>query len=112
MRPCRGSWTTTSCYRPAARWAAAAVRWCWRVRPGRISLARPPGQVLTGATVAVPGARPTAYLLFRLWSADRPPARIEVVPFHEIMPGVAAGRYHAGLVLHQARFTYPRRGLT
>jgi 1,4-dihydroxy-6-naphthoate synthase len=34
------------------------------------------------------------------------------VPFHEIMPGVAAGRYDAGLVIHEARFTYPRYGLT
>jgi 1,4-dihydroxy-6-naphthoate synthase len=67
---------------------------------------------LTGATVAVPGDRTTAYLLFRLWSADRPPTRIEVVPFHEIMPGVAAGRYDAGLVIHEARFTYPRYGLS
>ncbi|MEN3609213.1 1,4-dihydroxy-6-naphthoate synthase [Plantactinospora sp. ZYX-F-223] len=67
---------------------------------------------LTGATVAVPGDRTTAYLLFRLWSAQRPPARIEVVPFHEIMLGVAAGRYDAGLVIHEARFTYPRHGLT
>ncbi|MCX4474723.1 1,4-dihydroxy-6-naphthoate synthase [Micromonospora sp. NBC_01655] len=67
---------------------------------------------LAGATVAVPGDRTTAYLLFRLWSANRPPARIEVVPFHEIMPGVAAGRYDAGLVIHEARFTYPRHGLT
>ncbi|MGR6316848.1 1,4-dihydroxy-6-naphthoate synthase [Micromonospora soli] len=66
---------------------------------------------LSGATVAVPGERTTAYLLFRLWSAERPPARIEVVPFHEIMPGVAAGRYDAGLVIHEARFTYPRHGL-
>ncbi|MGI5211646.1 1,4-dihydroxy-6-naphthoate synthase [Plantactinospora sp. CA-290183] len=73
---------------------------------------RPGGADLTGATVAVPGDRTTAYLLFRLWSADRPPARIEVVPFHEIMPGVAAGRYDAGLVIHEARFTYPRHGLT
>ncbi|MEU7864933.1 MqnA/MqnD/SBP family protein, partial [Nonomuraea sp. NPDC049141] len=67
---------------------------------------------LSGATVAVPGDRTTAYLLFRLWAAERPPARIEVVPFHEIMPGVAAGRYDAGLVIHEARFTYPRHGLT
>jgi 1,4-dihydroxy-6-naphthoate synthase len=67
---------------------------------------------LTGATVAVPGDRTTAYLLFRLWSADRPPARIEVVPFHRIMPGVADGTYDAGLVIHEARFTYPRYGLT
>jgi 1,4-dihydroxy-6-naphthoate synthase len=28
------------------------------------------------------------------------------------MPGVAAGRYDAGLVIHEARFTYPRYGLT
>ncbi|WP_189080380.1 1,4-dihydroxy-6-naphthoate synthase [Mangrovihabitans endophyticus] len=67
---------------------------------------------LGGATVAVPGDRTTAYLLFRLWSADRPPAHIEVVPFHEIMPAVAAGKYDAGLVIHEARFTYPRHGLT
>jgi 1,4-dihydroxy-6-naphthoate synthase len=62
--------------------------------------------------VAVPGDRTTAYLLFRLWSAGRPPARIEVVPFHRIMPGVADGTYDAGLVIHEARFTYPRYGLT
>ncbi|MDG4816817.1 1,4-dihydroxy-6-naphthoate synthase [Micromonospora sp. WMMD956] len=67
---------------------------------------------LGGATVAVPGDRTTAYLLFRLWAAERPPARIEVVPFHEIMPAVAAGRYDAGLVIHEARFTYQRHGLT
>jgi 1,4-dihydroxy-6-naphthoate synthase len=67
---------------------------------------------LSGATVAVPGERTTAYLLFRLWSAENPPAKIEVVPFHEIMPGVADGRYDAGLVIHEARFTYPRFGLT
>ncbi len=67
---------------------------------------------LTGATVAVPGDRTTAYLLFRLWAADQPPGRIEVVPFHQIMPGVAEGRYDAGLVIHEARFTYQRYGLT
>ena len=67
---------------------------------------------LSGATVAVPGDRTTAYLLFRLWSKEHPPARIEVVPFHQIMPGVAEGRFDAGLVIHEARFTYPRHGLT
>jgi 1,4-dihydroxy-6-naphthoate synthase len=65
-----------------------------------------------GGTVAVPGDRTTAYLLFRLWSAKTPPERVEVVPFHEIMPGVAEGRYDAGLVIHEARFTYQRYGLT
>ncbi|MEV4760857.1 1,4-dihydroxy-6-naphthoate synthase [Micromonospora sp. NPDC049559] len=79
---------------------------------GPLVLTRGDRDDLSGATVAVPGERTTAYLLFRLWSARRPPARIEVVPFHEIMPGVAAGRYDAGLVIHEARFTYPRHGLT
>ncbi|MFC5940390.1 1,4-dihydroxy-6-naphthoate synthase [Micromonospora harpali] len=78
----------------------------------RVGNAQPDSADLSGATVAVPGDRTTAYLLFRLWSAERPPARIEVVPFHEIMPAVAAGRYDAGLVIHEARFTYQRHGLT
>ncbi|MEU9506961.1 1,4-dihydroxy-6-naphthoate synthase [Micromonospora sp. NPDC048170] len=82
-------------------------------RPGHADRPDPAGRAdLSGATVAVPGDRTTAYLLFRLWAAERPPARIEVVPFHEIMPGVAAGRYDAGLVIHEARFTYRRHGLT
>jgi 1,4-dihydroxy-6-naphthoate synthase len=67
---------------------------------------------IDGATVAVPGDRTTAYLLFRLWAAGHEPAKIEIVPFHEIMPGVADGRFDAGLVIHEARFTYPRFGLT
>jgi 1,4-dihydroxy-6-naphthoate synthase len=62
---------------------------------------------LRGATVAVPGERTTAYLLFRLWAADVALGAIEVVPFAEIMPGVQAGKYDAGLVIHEARFTYP-----
>ncbi len=63
------------------------------------------------ASVAVPGTDTTAYLLFRMWLGDRVPARVDVVPFHEIMPAVAAGRYDAGLVIHEARFTYHRHGL-
>lgn len=68
---------------------------------------------LDNATVAVPGDRTTAYLLFRFWAAQtgHEPASIEVVPFHRIMPGVADGTYDAGLVIHEARFTYPRYGL-
>ena len=79
---------------------------------GPLVVTRSGTQDLSEATVAVPGDRTTAYLLFRLWSAGNPPARIEIVPFHQIMPGVAAGKYDAGLVIHEARFTYPRHGLT
>jgi 1,4-dihydroxy-6-naphthoate synthase len=69
---------------------------------------------LTGATVAVPSERSTAYLLFRLWTAARVPGgvgAIRVLPFHEIMPAVRDGRVDAGLVIHEARFTYSRYGL-
>jgi 1,4-dihydroxy-6-naphthoate synthase len=61
-------------------------------------------------TVAIPGEFTTAYLLFRMW-AHEPAVSTVVVPFQEIMPAVAAGRFDAGLVIHEARFTYPRYGL-
>ncbi|MCW2495928.1 1,4-dihydroxy-6-naphthoate synthase [Jatrophihabitans sp.] len=64
-----------------------------------------------GLTVAVPSERSTAYLLFRLWAAGQRPARIDVVPFAEIMPAVRDGRYDAGLVIHEARFVYQDYGL-
>jgi 1,4-dihydroxy-6-naphthoate synthase len=85
---------------------------------GPLVLARPdrwPGARdgdLTGARIAVPGERTTAYLLMRLWAQGQSPASIEVVNFADIMPGVAAGRFDAGLVIHEARFTYPGYGLT
>ncbi|WP_073255161.1 MqnA/MqnD/SBP family protein [Cryptosporangium aurantiacum] len=68
-------------------------------------------ETVAGKTVAVPGDRTTAYLLFRLWAAEHAPAEVVVRPFHEIMPAVAAGEIDAGLVIHEARFTYQRYGL-
>ncbi|MDT0343251.1 1,4-dihydroxy-6-naphthoate synthase [Streptomyces litchfieldiae] len=69
---------------------------------------------LAGKTVAVPGERSTAYLLFRLWTAEHVPGgvgEVRVLPFHEIMPAVRDGLVDAGLVIHEARFTYQRYGL-
>ncbi|MGW5393971.1 1,4-dihydroxy-6-naphthoate synthase [Streptomyces koyangensis] len=69
---------------------------------------------LAGRTVAVPSERSTAYLLFRLWAADQVPGgvgEIVVMPFHEIMPAVRDGKVDAGLVIHEARFTYQNYGL-
>lgn len=69
---------------------------------------------LTGRTVAVPSEKSTAYLLFRLWAADTVPGgvgEIVVMPFHEIMPAVRDGKVDAGLVIHEARFTYQNYGL-
>ena len=70
--------------------------------------------VLTGRRVAVPSERSTAYLLFRLWAAQNVPGgvgEIVIMPFHEIMPAVRDGLVDAGLVIHEARFTYPSYGL-
>ncbi|TVY08693.1 1,4-dihydroxy-6-naphthoate synthase [Paenibacillus cremeus] len=71
--------------------------------------------VLSGRRVAVPSDRSTAYLLFRLWAAANVPGgvgEIVVMPFHEIMPAVRDGQIDAGLVIHEARFTYPSYGLS
>lgn len=64
---------------------------------------------LRNTTVAVPGERTTAYLLFRLWAANMGVSssiRIHVMPFPQIMPAVRDGLVDAGLVIHEARFTY------
>ncbi|MFD0959192.1 1,4-dihydroxy-6-naphthoate synthase [Paenibacillus chungangensis] len=69
---------------------------------------------LSGRTVAVPSDRSTAYLLFRLWAAKHVPGgvgNIVVMPFHEIMPALRDGKIDAGLVIHEARFTYASYGL-
>ncbi|MFC9911558.1 1,4-dihydroxy-6-naphthoate synthase [Streptomyces sp. NPDC127197] len=81
---------------------------------GPLVLTREPGVDLAGRTVAVPSERSTAYLLFRLWAADTLSGgvgEIVVMPFHEIMPAVRDGKVDAGLVIHEARFTYQNYGL-
>jgi 1,4-dihydroxy-6-naphthoate synthase len=81
---------------------------------GPLVLTREENLDLTGRTVAVPSERSTAYLLFRLWAADTVPGGvgdIVVMPFHEIMPAVRDGKVDAGLVIHEARFTYQNYGL-
>ncbi|MFJ9908621.1 1,4-dihydroxy-6-naphthoate synthase [Streptomyces sp. NPDC101152] len=81
---------------------------------GPLVLTRGTGADLTGRTVAVPSEKSTAYLLFRLWVADSVPGgvgEIVVMPFHEIMPAVRDGKVDAGLVIHEARFTYQNYGL-
>ncbi|MEU7185017.1 1,4-dihydroxy-6-naphthoate synthase [Streptomyces sp. NPDC045369] len=84
---------------------------------GPLVLTKEPGEAkdLAGKTVAVPSERSTAYLLFRLWAADEVPGgvgAVEVLPFDEIMPAVRDGRVDAGLVIHEARFTYRNYGLS
>jgi 1,4-dihydroxy-6-naphthoate synthase len=80
---------------------------------GPLVLTRPEDGDLAGRVVAVPSERSTAYLLFRLWAASALPGLggIRVLPFTEIMPAVRDGVVDAGLVIHEARFTYPGYGL-
>lgn len=76
------------------------------------------GGALAGRTVAVPSLKSTAFLLFQRWIEQRLPGgvgdleEVRVLPFHEIMPAVRAGEVDAGLVIHEARFTYPDFGLS
>ncbi|MFI1383268.1 1,4-dihydroxy-6-naphthoate synthase [Embleya sp. NPDC020886] len=80
-----------------------------------LSLGASTPAALAGKVVAVPSERSTAYLLFRLWAAGNVPGgvgEIRVLPFDEIMPAVRDGLVDAGLVIHEARFTYARYGLT
>ncbi len=66
-------------------------------------------QDLTGARIAVPGMRTTAYLLMRLWGQSL--GEVVVLPFDQIMPAVQDGSVDAGLVIHESRFTYASYGL-
>lgn len=69
---------------------------------------------LSGKTVAVPSERSTAYLLFRLWLEQNVPNGVEkiiVMPFNKIMPALRDGKIDAGLVIHEARFTYQNYNL-
>ncbi|OEF98387.1 1,4-dihydroxy-6-naphthoate synthase [Desulfuribacillus alkaliarsenatis] len=70
---------------------------------------------LIGKKIAVPSERSSAYLLFRLWLAEKVPqwtGEIVVMPFEQIMPAVRDGSIDAGLVIHEARFTFHQFALT
>lgn len=63
---------------------------------------------IAGIRIAVPGTMTTAYLALKLFA---PNAVTEVVPFDEIIPAVLAGKYEAGLIIHEGQLTFNRSGL-
>ncbi|MCD8103038.1 MAG: 1,4-dihydroxy-6-naphthoate synthase [Alistipes sp.] len=72
------------------------------VSGGEVDTARP-------LRIAVPGLNTTANLLMeRLYPGQRD--KHEVL-FSEIAEAVAAGRYDAGVLIHEGRFTYADKGL-
>jgi 1,4-dihydroxy-6-naphthoate synthase len=69
-------------------------------------------QALDGGTVAIPGRRTTAALLFALCCREAGiSVNLEPMVFDQVMPAVAAGRVDAGVVIHEGRFTYASQGL-
>jgi len=72
---------------------------------GPILVAKKPLKSINDATIAVPGPHTTAFLLFRLWQGQC--KNIIFTPFNDILPGIASGKYDAGLIIHEGRFVYP-----
>ena len=69
---------------------------------------------LPTVTIAVPGTLTTAFLTLRLLFNDiapGKPVRYEVMPFDEILNAVEAGRYDAGLIIHEGQLTFQNQGL-
>ena len=64
---------------------------------------------IADAHIAIPGAMTTANFLLSL-AYPNATQKSEVL-FSEIMDGVEEGRYDAGLIIHEDRFTYASRGL-
>jgi 1,4-dihydroxy-6-naphthoate synthase len=58
--------------------------------------------------IAVPGTLTTAYLVLKLFA---PEVETEVVPFDRIIPEILAGKYEAGLIIHEGQLTYAKSGL-
>jgi 1,4-dihydroxy-6-naphthoate synthase len=58
--------------------------------------------------VAIPGTLTTAYLALKIFN---PNIETEVVPFDQIIPAILAGKYDAGLIIHEGQLTYSSSGL-
>ena len=58
--------------------------------------------------VAVPGTLTTAYLALKIFN---PAIETEVVPFDQIIPEIQAGKFDAGLIIHEGQLTYSTSGL-
>jgi len=59
--------------------------------------------------VAVPGTLTTAYLALKLFA---PQIATETVPFDQIIPEIVAGKYEAGLIIHEGQLTYESSGMS
>ncbi len=58
--------------------------------------------------IAVPGELTTAFLALKIFN---PAVETETVPFDQIIPEILAGRFDAGLIIHEGQLTYSSSGL-
>jgi 1,4-dihydroxy-6-naphthoate synthase len=66
-------------------------------------------QDLENLTVAIPGEYTTAHLLLKI--AAPKVRKKKVMVFHEIEDAVLSGEVDAGVIIHENRFTYRKKGL-
>lgn len=66
----------------------------------------------TPVRIAIPGRRTTAFLALQLFlreqglAAGDPRIEFEVVMFDQIIPAVTAGKFDAGLIIHEGQLTF------
>jgi 1,4-dihydroxy-6-naphthoate synthase len=77
---------------------------------GPMVVARRPMTIneLKNVKIAVPGTMTTAFLTLRLLLGE---FAYDVLPFDEIIAAVAAGKYEAGLIIHEGQLTFQNQGL-
>jgi 1,4-dihydroxy-6-naphthoate synthase len=63
---------------------------------------------LSRIRIAVPGKLTTAYLALKIFN---PAIETETVAFDQIIPEIQAGKYEAGLIIHEGQLTYASSGL-
>ena len=83
---------------------------------GPMVVARTPLAVtdLPGIKIAVPGTLTTAFLTLKLLFESigaKDKLTYDVIPFDEIIPAVASGKYDAGLIIHEGQLTFQNQGL-
>jgi 1,4-dihydroxy-6-naphthoate synthase len=80
-------------------------------RYGPMVVARQPFRPadLKALRIAVPGTLTTAFLTLRLLMGGD--FSYEVMPFDRILDEVAAGRFDAGLIIHEGQLTFQNQGL-
>jgi 1,4-dihydroxy-6-naphthoate synthase len=58
--------------------------------------------------IAIPGKLTTAYLALKIFN---PEIETETIAFDQIIPEIVAGKYDAGLIIHEGQLTYSSSGL-